>query len=108
MRAISAAAPSTARWPTAAIKCAYTSAVIAIEEWPSSFDAVLMSAARQHQTGRKVPQAVERQLRQRLTPRLNLLELAADVARVERPAVFHREHVTVAPSVTSPSCPEEQ
>jgi hypothetical protein len=38
---------------------------------------------------------MEGQLRQWLTLRPDLLELAADVARVERPAVVHREDVTV-------------
>jgi hypothetical protein len=42
--AIRFAAPSTARCPTAATRCAYTYAVIAIEAWPTSLETVLISA----------------------------------------------------------------
>jgi hypothetical protein len=43
-----------------------------------------------------MPQAVACQLGERLTLQPNLLKLAADVLRVQCPAVFHREDMSVA------------
>jgi hypothetical protein len=78
--------------------CAYTSAAIAIEELSSSFDmGADLGTASEHEAGRGVAQTIERQLRKRLTLLANLLEVAADVARIERLTVLHREGVPLRP-----------